>query len=121
MNGLVLLTLTAMMSVSSAVAQTVNPAIAQSRKAYDDCVYGSVLAQLNQLPVEQRRGADISMLAEQGFAACSTEGQVMAAILFRSMSSPDAVNVALLGVRAQIKRELAIIAADPIGYLNKRK
>jgi hypothetical protein len=120
MNGLVLLTLTTMIGVSAAVAQTVNPAIAQSRRAYDDCVYGSVLAQLNQLPVEQRRGADMSMLAEQGFVACSTEGQVMATILSGSVSSPNAVNVALLGVKAQIKRNLATIAADPVGYLNKR-
>jgi len=81
--------------------------------------YGSVLAQLNQLPVEQRRGADISMLAEQGFVACSTEGQVMAVVLSASLS-PGAVNVALLGVRAQIKRELATIAADPVRYINKR-
>ena len=43
----------------------------------------------------------------------------MAVVLSASLS-PGAVNVALLGVRAQIKRELATIAADPVRYINKR-
>jgi hypothetical protein len=62
-------------------AQQVDPAAAvQSRKAYDDCVYESVAAQLQQIPISARRNADMSSLGEQGFVACATEERVLGMI-----------------------------------------
>ena len=61
-----------------AATQQYGPAAAvQSRKAYDDCVYESVAAQLQQMPVSARRNADMSSLGEQGFVACATEERVL--------------------------------------------
>jgi hypothetical protein len=64
---------------SPAAAQQVDPVAAavQYRKAYDDCVYGSVTAQLKQMPANARRNADFSSLGEQGFLACATEERVL--------------------------------------------
>ncbi|UPK40100.1 hypothetical protein IVB18_24450 [Bradyrhizobium sp. 186] len=56
---------------SSATAQQADPTapVVQLRKAYDDCVYGSVAAQLQQLPPAAKQNADFSSMAEQGFLA----------------------------------------------------
>jgi hypothetical protein len=62
---------------NSAAAQQVNAAVAQSGKAYDDCVYDSVIAQFQQMPISTRRNADMSFLGEQGFLACATEERVL--------------------------------------------
>jgi SPOR domain len=92
-------------------AQQVDPAAAvQSRKAYDDCVYESVAAQLQQMPISARRNADISSLGEQGFVACATEERVLGMTLTINNVSPQVVQAALLGIRAQIKRTLYQIA-----------
>jgi len=94
-------------------AQQVDAAAAvQSRKAYDDCVYESVAAQLQQMPVSARRNADISSLGELGFLACATEERVLGTTLTTSNVSPQVVQVALLGIRARIKRTLRQIVAD---------
>jgi hypothetical protein len=95
-----------------AAAQQIDPAAAavQSRKAYDECVYESVAAQLQQMPVSARRNADMSSLGEQGFLACATEERVLGMTLTISNVSPQVVQVALLGIRAQIKRTLRQIA-----------
>jgi SPOR domain len=103
---------------SQAAAQQVDPAVAaaQFRKAYDDCVYESVSAQLRQMPVDTRRSADMSSLGEQGFLACATEERVLGMTMTLSNFSPQLVQVTLLGIRAQIKRSLHQIAADPEKY-----
>src|SRR5450759_5129640 len=103
---------------SPATAQQVDPAspVAQSRKAYDDCVYGSVAAQLKQMPINARRNADFSSVGEQGFMACATEERALGMILTLSDVSPQAVQATLLGIRVQIKRTLRQIAADPETY-----
>src|ERR1700680_4583086 len=103
---------------SPAAAQQVDPAspVVQSRKAYDDCVYGSVAAQLKQMPGDARRNADFSSLGEQGFLACATEERTLGMILTLSNVSPQEVQVVVQGIRAQIKRTLRQIAADPEKY-----
>jgi SPOR domain len=103
---------------SPAAAQQVDLAAAavQFRKAYDDCVYESVAAQLKQMPISARRNADMSSLGEQGFLACATEERVLGTTLAINNASPQVVQVALLGIRAQIKRTLRQIAADPEKY-----
>ena len=101
---------------NSAAAQQADPAIAQSRKAYEDCVYDSVLAQLQQMSISTRRSADISALGEQGFLACATEERVLGMTLADKNVSPQVVQAALLGNRARIKRTLRQIAADPENY-----
>jgi hypothetical protein len=93
-------------------AQQVNPAAVQSRKAYDDCVYESVAAQLQQMLISARRNADMSSLGEQGFVACATEERVLGMTLTINNMSPQIVQAALLGIRAQIKRTLHQIAAN---------
>jgi hypothetical protein len=101
-----------------ATAQQVDPAspIVQVRKAYDDCVYESVAAQLKQMPIGARQNADMSSLGEQGFLACATEERGLAMILTLSDVSPQKVQFVLLGIRAQIKQTLRQIAADPTKY-----
>src|SRR5712664_1326374 len=108
---------------SPAAAQQVDPAspVVQSRKAYDDCVYESVSAQLRQMPVGTRRSADFSSLGEQGFLACATEERVLGMTLTINNVSPQEVQVVLLGIRAQIKRTLRQIAADPEKYSGQQK
>jgi hypothetical protein len=103
---------------SPAAAQQVDPAspIVQVRRAYDDCVYGSVAAQLKQMPVDARRNADFSSLGEQGFLACATEERGLAMILTLSDVSPQKVQATLLGIRVQIKQTIRQIAADPEKY-----
>jgi hypothetical protein len=94
---------------SPAAAQQVDPAVtaaAQSRKAYYDCVYESVAAQLQQMPISARRNADFSSLGEQGFLACATEERVLGMTLSINNVSPQVVQAALLVARAQIKRTL---------------
>jgi hypothetical protein len=93
-------------------AQQADPAAVQSRKAYDDCVYESVAAQLQQMPISVRRNADMSSLGEQGFMACATEERVLEMTLSINNVSPQLAQAALLGIRAQIKRTLRRIAAD---------
>ena len=98
-----------------AAAQQVDPAVAaaaQSRKAFDDCVYESVAAQLHQIPIGARRIADFSSLGEQGFLACATEERVLGMTLSINNVSPQVVQAALLVARAQIKRTLRDIAAN---------
>jgi hypothetical protein len=96
-----------------AAAQQVDPAAAvQSRKVYDDCVYESVAAQLQQMPISARRNADMSSLGEQGFVACATEERVLGMTLTINNVSPQIAQAALLGIRAQIKRTLRQIAAN---------
>ena len=97
-----------------AAAQQIDPAAAavQSRKAYDDCVYESVAAQLQQMPISARRNADISSLGEQGFVACATEERVLEMTLSINNVSPQIAEAALLGIRAQIKRTLRQIVAN---------
>jgi hypothetical protein len=90
--------------------------IAQSRKAFDDCVYESVAAQLRQVPIDVRRNADMSSLGEQGFLACATEERALAMMLTINNVSPQVIQAALLGIRAQIKRTLRQIAATPERY-----
>src|ERR1700730_9277606 len=91
---------------SPAAAQQVDPAasVVQSRKAYDDCVYESVAAQLQQIPPSARRNADISSMGEQGFLACATEEGVLGVTLSINNVSAQVVQFALLGIRAEIKR-----------------
>jgi hypothetical protein len=103
---------------SPAAAEQVDPAspIVQVRRAYDDCVYGSVAAQLKQMPVDARRNADFSSLGEQGFLACATEERGLAMILTLSDVSPQKVQATLLGIRVQIKQTIRQIAADPEKY-----
>jgi hypothetical protein len=94
-------------------AQQVEPAAAvQSRKVYDDCVYESVAAQLQQMTISARRNADISSLGEQGFLACATEERVLGTTLAINNVSPQVVQIALLGIRAQLKRTLRQIVAN---------
>jgi SPOR domain len=94
-------------------AQQFDPAAAvQSRKAYDDCVYESVAAQLQQIPVSVRRNVDMSYLGEQGFVACATEERVLGMTLTINNVSPQIAQAALLGIRAQIKRTLHQIVAN---------
>jgi hypothetical protein len=108
---------------SPAAAQQVDLAAAavQFRKAYDDCVYESVAAQLKQMPISARRNADMSSLGEQGFLACATEERVLGTTLAINNASPQVVQVALLGIRALIKRTLRQIAADPEKYGSPQK
>src|ERR1700733_5419567 len=84
-----------------AAAQQINPAAAavQSRKAYDECVYESVAAQLQQMPISARRNADMNSLGEQGFLACATEERVLGMTLTISNVWPEVVQVALLGIK----------------------
>jgi hypothetical protein len=100
---------------SSANAQQVDSAasIAQMRKAFDDCVYESVAAQLHQIPINMRRNADMSSLGEQGFLACATEERALAMMLTVNDVSPQVIQAGLLGMRAQIKRTLRQIAEHP--------
>jgi SPOR domain len=108
---------------SPAVAQQVDPAAiaAQYRKAYDDCVYESVASQLKQMPISARGSADFSSLGEQGFLACATEERVLGMALAVHDVSPQVVQVVLLGIRAQIKRALRDIAANPEKYGRAQK
>src|SRR5260370_13710006 len=109
---------------SPATAQQVDPAVAaavQSRKAYYDCVYESVSAQRRQMPISARRNADFSSLGEQGFLACATEERVLGTSMTINNFSPQLVQTALLGIRAQIKRTLRQIAADPEKYAGSPK
>src|ERR1700680_881973 len=108
---------------SPAAAQQVDPAspVVQSRKAYDDCVYESVAAQLKQMPIGARRNADFSSLGEQGFLACATEERILGMSMTTNNFSPQLIQVALLGIRAQIKRTLRQIAADPEKYGSPQK
>jgi hypothetical protein len=108
---------------SPAAAQQVDPAspVVQSRKAYGDCVYESVSAQLLQIPVGTRRNADMSALGEQGFLACATEEGVLRMYLSMHNASSQVIQAALLGIRAQIKRTLRQIAADPEKYSGPQK
>jgi hypothetical protein len=79
-------------------------------------VYESVSAQLRQMPISARRNADFSSLGEQGFLACATEERVLVMTMTINNFSPQLVQVTLLGIRAQIKRTLRQIAADPEKY-----
>jgi SPOR domain len=103
---------------SPMAAQPVDPtaAVLQSHKVYDDCVYESVAAQLHQMPIGARRNADFNALGEQGFLACATEERVLGMTLAVHNVSPQVVQVALLGIRAQVKRTLRDIAANPEKY-----
>jgi SPOR domain len=103
---------------SPVAAQQVDPVAAavQIRKAYDDCVYESVAAQLKQMLISARRNADFSSLGEQGFLACATEERILAMSMTTNNFSPQLIQVALLGIRAQIKRTLRQVAADPEKY-----
>jgi hypothetical protein len=104
---------------SPAIAQQVDPAAAvlQYRKAFDDCVYDSVAAQLLHIPAgTARRNADMSALVEQGFLACATQERVLGMTLTLRDVSPQVIQATLLGIRVQIKRTLRQIAADPEKY-----
>jgi hypothetical protein len=93
-----------------------NAPIVQLRKAFDDCVYESVAAQLHQKPIDARRNADVSSLGEQGFLACATEERALAMTLTINDVSPQVIQAALLGIRGQIKRTLRDIVANPARY-----
>jgi hypothetical protein len=99
-------------------AQEVDPAVAeaQSRKAFDDCVYKTVAAQLKQMSVEVRRDADFTSLGEQGFVACATEERILATNMIANNFSPPMVQATLLGIRRQIKQTLRQIVADTENY-----
>jgi hypothetical protein len=102
-----------------AVAQQVDPAAAtavQSRKAYDDCVYQSVAAQLRKMAADARQNADFSFLGEQSFLACAAEERVLGMNMIADDFSPSMVQATLLGIRAQIKRTIRQIVADPGKY-----
>ena len=101
-----------------AAAQQANAGapIAQLRKAFDDCVYESVAAQLHQIPIDARRNADMSSLGEQGFLACATEERALAMMLTVNDVSPQVIQATLLGIRVQIKRTLRDIVANPARY-----
>ena len=103
---------------SPAVAQEVDPAVAeaQSRKAFDDCVYKSVAAQLKQMSAEIRRDANFVSLSEQGFAACATEERALGMNMIANNFSSPMVQATLLGIRAQIKRTIREIVADTENY-----
>ena len=66
----------------------------------------SVIAQLGQMPTNLRTHADVSSLGEQGFLACTTEERVLGTMLALKHVPPREVDVALLGIRAEIKRHL---------------
>lgn len=104
-----------LLSSGSAIAQQtdVTAAVVQSRRAYVDCVYESVAAQLKQMPNAARQNVDMSYLGEQGFLACATEERALAMILVINHMPPQAIQAAMLGVRVQIKRTLHQIAANP--------
>lgn len=93
-----------------AYAQAPHPA-SQIRKNFDDCVYNSAAIQL-----KDPRNRDISMIAEQGFAACETEERAMLAYLQTSTIPPQQINAMLVGIRLQIKNTLRDIAANPAKY-----
>jgi hypothetical protein len=103
---------------SPATAQQVDPAalVLQSRNAYFDCVLESVMAQFQQMPVGVRSNADYSFLGEQGFLACATEERVLGMTLTDNNLSPKLVQAVLLGARAQVKRVIRDIVANPEKY-----
>jgi hypothetical protein len=89
-----------------------------ARKAYDNCVYQSVLAQLELLPAPDRRRADISMVTEAAFQACTTEEQVLGLVL--ASIDRNQAPVLLTAVKIRIKREMQAIAANPEAYKTAR-
>ena len=87
------------------------------RTAYDNCVYGSAYAQINLLPAQYRRQADMSMIAETAFQACATEERVL--FLFaESLNRSGTLNTQMMmtAVKIQIKRDLQAVAANPEAY-----
>lgn len=103
-------------SFYSCAAKAQEPSSA--RKAYDNCVYQSVTAQLEALPVPARRRVDISMMAETAFQACLTEEQVLGLVL-ANIDRSRALML-LTAVKIQIKRDLQAITANPEAYKTAR-
>lgn len=89
-----------------------NDAAMNAKRAHNDCFFRSATAQLRAMPSPTRQAADINMVAEQAFAACSTEEQVLAAIVIRAMQ-PSMAQIGLLGNRTGLKRELNEIFQHP--------
>jgi hypothetical protein len=106
-----------------ATAQQADPAalVLSSRNAYFDCVLESVMAQLKQMPSSVRSNADYSLLGEQGFVACETEERVLGMVLVDNNFSPKMVQATLLGARAQVKRVIRDIIANPEKYVGDSK
>lgn len=63
-----------------------------------------------------RSNADYSLLGEQGFVACATEERVLGMVLMDNNFSPKMVQAALLGARAQVKRVIRDLIANPEKY-----
>ena len=106
-----------------ATAQQADPAalVLSSRNAYFDCVLESVMSQLKQMPSSVRSNADYSLLGEQGFVACATEERVLGMVLMDNNFSPKMVQATLLGARAQVKRVIRDIIANPEKYVGDSK
>jgi hypothetical protein len=104
-------------STIPATAQTspLTEAAVRAKKAHNDCFFSSAAAQLNAIPLQTRKSADINMLAEQALIACTTEEQVLVALI-RSVMQPANVQLVVLSNRTGLKRELSNVFFHPEMY-----
>lgn len=111
----ILFALAAMTSQASAQGNEMAHYAMEAKKSHNECFFNSAIAQLKLMPSSARLSADVNMIAEQAFAACSTEEQMLATILTRVMQ-PSNVQIGILGNRTGLKRELNNIFHNPEIY-----
>jgi hypothetical protein len=87
------------------LAQDMNETAMRAKRNHNDCFYNSAAAQLQTIPSQRRKSADINIIAGQTLVACTTEEQVLATIVSSSMR-PSMAQIAILGNRTGLKREL---------------
>ena len=63
------------------LAQDMNEIAVRAKRNHNDCFYNSATAQLQAVPSQRRKSADVNLIAEQAFVACTTEEQVLATII----------------------------------------
>lgn len=96
-----------------------NQVLLRAKKAHNDCVYRSVAAQLELLPPGPARlNSDMDMMAESGFAACSTEERAFLMLLSLRFNRPT-IEVVLVRNKLDLKRDLQSIRANPALHLNR--
>jgi hypothetical protein len=97
------------------LAQDMNEIAVRAKRSHNDCFYNSATAQLQAVPSQRRKSADANLIAEQAFVACTTEEQVLATII-SSLMRPNMAQIAMLGNRTGLKRELNDIFQNPGRY-----
>ena len=102
------------------VGQTITQAKSQvsqevdiARKNYDDCFYGSLIAQ-----IKDKQNFDVNQKAEAAFLACATEEQALRDTAPRPTGIADdpIINATVLKIKIQLKNFARDIVAHPQKY-----